>query len=74
MVKGRRGRGRPKEKYHIEGGVKLMPGAVTRVECFRGTQNRSRWKSSVADAMEEMASDFKQAERGERTGEQTESF
>ena len=55
MVEGRRGRGRPREKY-LDSLVKMTNGRVTTaVQLIRATRDRQRWKSMVADVLEDMA-------------------
>ena len=55
MIEGRRGRGRPRERY-LDGLVRLANGRVTTaVELIRTTQDRQEWKSMVADVLEDMA-------------------
>jgi len=54
MVEGRRGRGRPRVKY-MDGLVKLTRGGMTYGQFIRATRDRGRWKSMVADVLEDMA-------------------
>ena len=54
MVEGRRGRGRPREKY-VDGLAKLARGDMTRTQFIRATQDREGWKSMVAHVLEDMA-------------------
>ena len=54
MVEGRRGRGRPREKY-VDGLVKLIGDGMTHLQFIRATSDREQWKSMVADVLEDMA-------------------
>ena len=55
MIEGKRGRGRPREKY-LDGLVKTTNGRVTTgVQLLRATRDRQEWKSMVADVLEDMA-------------------
>ena len=55
MIDGRRGRGRPREKY-LDSLVKVTNGRVmTAVQLIRATSDRKEWKSMVADVLEDMA-------------------
>ena len=55
MIEGRRGRGRPREKY-LDGLVKVTNGRVTNaVQLIRATSDRQEWKSMLADVLEDMA-------------------
>ena len=55
MIEGRRGRGRPREKY-LDGLVRMTNGRVTTaVQLIRAARDRQEWKSMVADVLEDMA-------------------
>ena len=55
MIEGRRGRGRPREKY-LDGLVRQTGGRVTTaVQLIRTASDRQEWKSMVADVLEDMA-------------------
>ena len=54
MIEGRRGRGRPREKYMTRL-CQLFRGGPTPVEVIRSTQDRTVWKNMVADVLEDMA-------------------
>ena len=54
MVEGRRGRGRPREKYR-DGLGKLIGDGMTHLRLIRATSDREQWKSMVADVLQDMA-------------------